>query len=117
METIYIVVDMAAAGHALGLVVDQSEIFATAKAIAEEHSRKNPGKRYLVFQCVGSCVQETVWKPVEQKPVTLTEGQIYREDGSLGATEERGDGMKQLDRLSLKDPPHVMPIYGAKIKR
>jgi len=78
MHPIYIVVKPFADKQAstLGQIMDQSEVLATARAIAEELSRKNPGERYLVFQCVGSCVQETVWKPVEQKPVTRDTG-IY----------------------------------------
>jgi len=78
MNQIYIVVQRGADKTALafGAILNWSEMLSTARAAAEELSRKNPGEYYMVFQCVGAYVQEIVWKPVEQK-LTPREIGIY----------------------------------------
>jgi len=81
VKHLYIVVvtpDEDGNSNAFGSIIGGGGCLITARAIAEEWSRKNPNKEFLVFQCVGSCVQEMVWKPIEQKPVNRdSDGVLY----------------------------------------
>lgn len=65
MEPLFIVVELSKDTSLK--IMDRTNALHVARQFAELFAKNSPGTEFMVFECKGSCVQEPVWKPVEQK--------------------------------------------------